>query len=113
MTSPGGRAPHSVVLVAEPMRAHPQRIPGSSHEKPVLAWGRAIFPVQVALLAAVYLGAALHFGQPAASLMTFVASGVAIWGTVGGYIRTIGVAEEKISLRACASPPFSLLPLGG
>ena len=58
MTAPGGKDPHSVELVAEPVRAHPQRIPGSSHEKPVLAWGRAIFPVQVALLAAVYFGAA-------------------------------------------------------
>jgi PAS domain S-box-containing protein len=29
--------------------------------------------------------AALRCGQPAVTLMTFVASGVAIWGTVGGY----------------------------
>jgi PAS domain-containing protein len=29
--------------------------------------------------------AALRFGQPAATLMTFVASGMAIWGTVRGY----------------------------
>ena len=48
MTSPGGRDSHGVVLLAEPVRAHPQRIPGSSHAKPVLAWGRALYPVQVA-----------------------------------------------------------------
>src|SRR5262249_6986129 len=29
--------------------------------------------------------AALRFGQPAVTLMTFVASGMAIWGTVGGF----------------------------
>src|SRR5262249_24032201 len=29
--------------------------------------------------------AALRFGQPAATLTTFVAPGIAIWGTVGGY----------------------------
>ena len=57
MTSPGSKEPHSVVLVAEPVRAHPQRIPGPSHDKPVLPWGRAFYPVQVALLAAVYFGA--------------------------------------------------------
>src|SRR5262249_31774151 len=55
---PGGRDPHSVVLAAEPVRAHPQRFPGRSHHKPVLAWGRAFYPEQVALLAAVYFGAA-------------------------------------------------------
>src|SRR5262249_6010378 len=29
--------------------------------------------------------AALRFGQPVATLMTFVTSGIAIWGTVRGY----------------------------
>src|SRR5262249_59284871 len=29
--------------------------------------------------------AALRFGQPASALMTFVASGLAIWGTVRGH----------------------------
>src|SRR5262249_52186402 len=29
--------------------------------------------------------AALRFGQPVATLITFVASGIALWGTVGGY----------------------------
>jgi PAS domain S-box-containing protein len=33
----------------------------------------------------VVIWAALRFGQPATTLMTFVASGMAIWGTVGGY----------------------------
>ena len=47
-----------MVLVAEPVRARPQRIPGRSPEKPVLARGRAFYPVQVALLTAVYFGAA-------------------------------------------------------
>jgi hypothetical protein len=44
MTSPGGRDPYSVVLVAEPARAPPQPIP--------------FYPVQVALLTALYFGAA-------------------------------------------------------
>jgi hypothetical protein len=40
------------VAVTEPALAHRQRIPGRSHAKPVLPRGRAVHPVQVALLAA-------------------------------------------------------------
>src|SRR5262249_3948667 len=58
MTSPSGKDRHGFVSVTEPVRAHPQRIPGRSHEKRVLPRGRAFYPVQVALLAAVYFGAA-------------------------------------------------------
>jgi hypothetical protein len=50
--------------------------------------------------------AALRFGQPAATRMTFVASGMAISGTVGGFTRAIGVAEEKMSVRAYAPRPL-------
>ena len=57
MTSPSGKDWHVLVAVTEAALAHPQRIPGRSHEKPVLPRGRTSFPVQVALLAAVYLGA--------------------------------------------------------
>ena len=79
MTSPGGRDPHSVVLVAEPVGAHPSRFPGRSHEKPVLAWGRAFYPVQVALLAAAYFVAA-----KAGLSMAFVAEQVtAVWPPTG------------------------------
>jgi hypothetical protein len=58
MTSPSGKDWHVLVAVTEPVLAHPQRIPGRSHEKPVLPRGRAFYPVQVALLAAAYFGAA-------------------------------------------------------
>lgn len=57
MTSPSDKDPHAV-LVAEPVLAHLQRIPGRSHAKPVLLCGRALSLVRVALLAALYLGAA-------------------------------------------------------
>jgi hypothetical protein len=50
--------------------------------------------------------AALRFGQPAATRMTFGTSGMAIWATVGGSLRTIGVAEKKIFLCAHAPRPF-------
>ena len=50
--------------------------------------------------------AALRFGQPAATQRTFVASGLAISGTVGGFTRAIGVAGEKMSLRADAPRPL-------
>ena len=49
---------------------------------------------------------ALRFAQPAATRMTFVASGLAISGTVGGFTRAIGVAGEKMSLRADAPRPL-------
>ena len=58
MTSPSAKGPHGFVPVTEPVRAHPQRIPGRSHEKPVWPRGRAFDPVPVALLAAAYFGAA-------------------------------------------------------
>ena len=58
MTSPSGKDWHVLVAVTEAALAHPQRIPGRSHEKPVLPRGRAFYPVQVALLAAAYFGAA-------------------------------------------------------
>src|SRR5262249_41361251 len=79
MTSPGGKDPHSIVLVAEPVRSRPQRIAGRAHAKPVLPWGRAFAPVQGALLAAVYFGAA-RVGLS----MAFVAEQVtAVWPPTG------------------------------
>jgi hypothetical protein len=50
--------------------------------------------------------AALRFGQPAATRMTFGNSSMAVWGTVRGSIRTIGVAGKKNSLRAHAPRPL-------
>ena len=38
--------------------------------------------------------------------MTFVASGLALSGTVGGFTRAIGVAEEKMSVRAHTPRPL-------
>jgi hypothetical protein len=80
MTSPRGKDSHTAVWVAEPVLAHLQRIPGRSHAKRVLLCGRARYPVQVALLSEVYLGAAKQ-----GLTMASVASGRAIGGTVGGY----------------------------
>src|SRR6516164_4136544 len=79
MTSPSGKDPHGFVSVTEPILPHPQCIPGRSHEKPVLPRGRAFYPVQVALLAAVYFGAA-KLGLT----MAFVAEQVtAVWPPTG------------------------------
>ena len=79
MTSPSAKGPHGFVPVTEPVRAHPQRIPGRSHEKPVWPRGRAFDPVPVALLAAAYFGAA----QAGLSL-AFVAEQVtAVWPPPG------------------------------
>ena len=79
MTSPSVTNLHGFVSVAEPVPAHPQHIPGRSHEKRVLPRGRAFYPVQVALLAAVYFGAA-KLGLT----MAFVAEQVtAVWPPTG------------------------------
>src|SRR5262249_6704653 len=79
MTSPSSRDPHRVVLVPEPVHAPPQRIPWLAPEKPVLPGGRAFYPVQVALLAAAYFGAA-KLGLT----MAFVAEQVtAVWPPTG------------------------------
>src|SRR5215471_13551671 len=56
MTSRRGK--HHNAVVTEQTFTQPQRIPGRSDEKPVLRCGWAFYPVQVALLAAVYFGAA-------------------------------------------------------
>src|SRR5688572_10600467 len=58
MTSPSDKAQHGSVLVAEPELAHLRSNAGPSDEKPILPCGRVFYPVQVALLAAVYFGAA-------------------------------------------------------
>ena len=94
MTSPRGKAPHAVVLVAGPVRAHLHRIPGHSHAKRVLPRGRVLYPVQVALLDAVFFGAA-KLGLT----MAFVASGMAIWGTVGGYPIGSPLSSMKLTPR--------------
>ena len=58
MTSSSAKAPHGFVPVTAPVHAHPPRIQGRSHDQLVLPRGRAFYPVEVALLAAVYFGAA-------------------------------------------------------
>src|SRR6516225_5287035 len=112
MTSPSGRDPHSVMLVAGPVRAHPQRIPGSSHAKPVLPWGRALYPVQMALLAAVYFGAA-----KVGLSMAFVAEQVtAVWPPTGialaalilfGYRAWPGIALGAFLANATTNAPLA------
>jgi PAS domain S-box-containing protein len=112
MTFTGGRDLHSVVLAAEPVRSHPQRIPGSSYEKPVLPWGRAFYPVQVALLAAVYFGAA-KLGLT----MAFVAEQVtAVWPPTGialaallllGYRAWPGIALGAFLVNATTNAPVA------
>jgi hypothetical protein len=74
MTSPCGKDPHTAVLVAEFVRAPLQRIPGRSHAKRVWLCGRALYPVRVALLAAVYFGAA-KLGLTMAAMSLFVFTG--------------------------------------
>src|SRR5262245_58257536 len=67
------------VLKVERVRTHPQRIPGPSHDRPVLRYGWAFYSVQVALLAAAYFGAA-----KVGLSMAFVAEQVtAVWPPTG------------------------------
>src|SRR5262245_47484741 len=76
MTSPSDKAQHAL---ASDVLAHPPRTLGRSPEKPVWRHGWALYPVQVALLAAVYFGAA-----KVGLLMAFVAEQVtAVWPPTG------------------------------
>jgi hypothetical protein len=79
MTSPGGKDRPGCVAVTEPARAHPQRIPGRWHEKPVWPRGRAFDPVPVALVAAASFGAA----QVGLSLAFVAAQVTAVWPPTG------------------------------
>jgi PAS domain S-box-containing protein len=66
-------------MISPPFLAHPQALPDCSHEEPVELHGRAFYPLQVALLAAVYFGAA-KLGLT----MAFVADQVtAVWPPTG------------------------------
>src|SRR5262245_2594759 len=79
MVSPTGKRHHASALVAEHVLAPPQLILGACHEKPVWRYGWAIYPVPLALLAAVYFGAA-KLGLT----MAFVAEQVtAVWPPTG------------------------------
>jgi integral membrane sensor domain MASE1 len=92
MTSPSGKDPHAAVLVAEPVLVPLQRLPDlllavAAVSLLVFAGPTALFsfhPLAYTVFPFV-IWAALRFGLPAATLRTFVASGLAIWGTVGGY----------------------------
>jgi hypothetical protein len=86
------------VPATEALLAHPQRIPERSHEKPVLPWGRAFYPVQVALLAAVYFGAA-----KAGLSMAFVAEQVT--AITGVAITAVGVTAGGKGRRQDRRPP--------
>jgi hypothetical protein len=97
MPSPRGKDPHAAVLVAEPVRPLPQRLPGRSPAQRVLPCGRALYPGQVTLLAAVYGGAArVGLTRAATSLFGFAGP------------------TTLSSLHALASPVFPLViwPVG-
>ena len=80
------------MLVPEHVLASRQRIPGPSHQKPALFHGWAGYPVQWALLAAVYFGAA-KLGLT----MAFVAEQVtAVWPPTGIALAALLVFGYRI-----------------
>ena len=109
MASPSGKGQDA--LAAEHVLPHPRRMPGSRHEKPVWRYGSASYPVQLALLAAVYFGAA-KLGLA----MAFVAPQVtAVWPTTGialaallffGYRAWPGIALGAFLANATANAPL-------
>src|SRR5689334_5605827 len=76
MTSPSR---HTPVLVAAPVPARQQRVPGRSHAKRDFLPVRALYPVRVALLPTVYFGAA-QLGLAMASVAEQVP---AVWPPTG------------------------------
>lgn len=111
MISPSGKEQHGLAPVAEQLRTYPQHIPHRSHEKPALRLGWAFYPAQVALLAAVYFGAA-KLGLT----MAFVAEQVtAVWPPTGialaalfflGYRAWPGVALGAFLVNATVNEPL-------
>ena len=95
-----------------PVRAHPLHIQRRSHEKTVLPWGRVFYPVQMALLAAVYFGAA-----KVGLSMAFVAEQVtAVWPPTGialaallvfGYRAWPGIALGAFLANATTTAPLA------
>jgi PAS domain S-box-containing protein len=112
MTSPSGKHHHALASVGQHILAPPQRIPGLSHEKPVWPYGWAFYPVQLALIAAVYFGAA-KLGLT----MAFVAEQVtAVWPPTGialaalllfGYRLWPGIALGAFLANATANAPLA------
>jgi PAS domain S-box-containing protein len=98
--------------VVEQIRTLLQRFPGRSHEKPVLRCGWAYYTLQVAVLAAVYYGAA-KLGLT----MAFVAEQVtAVWPPTGialaalllfGYRIWPGIALGAFLANATANAPLA------
>jgi PAS domain S-box-containing protein len=111
MTSPSGKDHHGLAPVAEQVRTYPQHIPERSHGKSPLRLGWAFYPTQVALLAAVYFGAA-KLGLT----MAFVAEQVtAVWPPTGialaalfflGYRAWPGIALGAFLVNATANEPL-------
>ena len=111
MTSPRSKGHHASALVAEHVLAPPQPLPGACREKPVWRYGWASYPVQLALLAAVYFGAA-KLGLT----MAFVAEQVtAVWPPTGialaalllfGYRLWPGIALGAFLANATAHAPL-------
>src|SRR5262249_10776337 len=79
MISPSSRDQDASASVPEHVLTPPEPASEPPHEKPVLPFGRAVYPVQLALLTAVYFGAA-KLGLT----MAFVAEQVtAVWPPTG------------------------------
>jgi PAS domain S-box-containing protein len=112
VTWPNGIEEHAILLAADQGLAHPQRIPGQSHEKSVWRSGWAFYSVQVALLAAVYFSAA-KLGLT----MAFVAEQVtAVWPATGialaalfflGYRAWPGIALGAFLANATGNAPLT------
>src|SRR6516164_9524232 len=113
MTSPAGTELQGLVLVAEHRLTHPRCIPAHYHEKADIHWKWASYPVQLALLAAVYFGAA-KLGLT----MAFVAEQVtAVWPPTGislaallffGYRLWPGIALGAFLVNATANEPVGV-----
>jgi hypothetical protein len=79
MTWLRGKDPHAAGLVAVPVRAHLQPIPGRSHAKRFFPCGRALYPVRAALLAAAYSGEA----RPGLTRAFVAEQGTGVWPPTG------------------------------
>src|SRR5262245_52631996 len=113
MTSPSGDAQHALALVDAHVLTHSKHIPGCSYGKPGFHTGWALYLVQVALVAAVYVGAA-KLGLT----MALVAEQVTVvWPPTGialaalllfGYRIWPGIALGAFLANATASAPLHM-----
>src|SRR5262245_32671435 len=112
MTSPSDKDQRASTLVAAESLTQTQRIPGRSHDMPVLRYGWVFYPLHVAILATVYFGAA-KLGLT----MAFVAEQVsAVWPPTGialaavlffGYRVWPGITLGAFLANATANEPLA------